>query len=247
MSIMKQKIFFKLYSLLLRVLHKDYLSLNIFNPYGYSIIYSKDLEETSLSSMEHYIKYGITNNYQIGNNPPRDLFFEKGYQFLYKDEIKNLQPWVHYCLYGFKHHYNNGNNPPNDLFDPVYYLDKYWDVLQSRMNPWEHYVIYGYNEGRSAKDPKAESDYDLIKNSHYFDAEYYKNSYPDLYVLDDIDLIKHYMIFGYKENRRTSPSFNAVEYVKILNLSPFVNPLLHYEKLGKFNINRSLIEMLIDY
>ena len=240
-----KKLFFKIYRLFLQMFHIEYLSLKIFNPYGYSIIYAKELEETKLSPLDHYIKYGIKRKLNRGNKPSKDLFYKKGYSFLYKDEIGDQDPWVHYCLYGFQQNYNNGVTPPTDVFDPLFYLNSNEDVLKSGMDPWEHYVTFGYKENRI---PKEDSQvyYDLIKNSAYFDPIFYKNNNMDLFVIDDLDPIMHYMCYGYRENRNPSPNFNAVEYARNLNLAPTINPLLHYEKIGKFEINTKLVESLTD-
>lgn len=85
-----------------------------------------------------------------------------------------------------------------------------------------------------SKDLNLMSDYDLIKNSLYFDSQWYLNTYKDVRE-NKIDPIKHYLNVGWKEFRRPGPSFSTLLYLnRYADVSQMgINPLLHYEKIGK--------------
>ncbi len=75
--------------------------------------------------------------------------------------------------------------------------------------------------------------YSTLKDSQFFDANYYISSY-NLDITEDNALI-HYLIKGFKENKNPSAEFNGNKY---LQMYPDVkrggyNPLVHYELFGK--------------
>lgn len=75
-------------------------------------------------------------------------------------------------------------------------------------------------------------DVQIIRNSAYFDKKWYLKTYPDV-ARAHCDPAEHYLIFGWRENRRPSPNFNAQIYMNSYPESRNMNPLLHYEKIGK--------------
>lgn len=89
------------------------------------------------------------------------------------------------------------------------------------------------------------TDYMAIKNSRFFDHDYYLNEYFNLN-LEGIDPIDHYLKFGFLEGKNPSNSFSTREYYEI---NPDVkracmNPLLHYEKFGKHQNRQISIDPL---
>ena len=77
-------------------------------------------------------------------------------------------------------------------------------------------------------------DYNLIKKSDLFDNEYYLANNEDVKKAN-MNPIKHYLKFGWKEGRNPSAEFDGNEY---LNKRPDVRvagicPLVHYIKFGK--------------
>ena len=78
-------------------------------------------------------------------------------------------------------------------------------------------------------------EYNLVKNSKYFDAQWYLKMYLDV-AAAKADPVKHYLDFGWKEGRNPSQKFNTDFYLseyKPKNMCP----LVHYEKYGqKLNI-----------
>ncbi len=81
---------------------------------------------------------------------------------------------------------------------------------------------------------KRQREYWIIKRSRLFDPEYYLLNYPDVRRAD-IDPLKHFVKYGWKEGRNPSKNFNVNFYftahpdVKISEK----NPLFHYIRYGK--------------
>lgn len=72
----------------------------------------------------------------------------------------------------------------------------------------------------------------LIRNSKYFDEEYYKLENPRV----KGDLCKHYYNIGWKEGKAPSYYFSTNYYLKNNNdvMESGINPLIHYLKSGQF-------------
>ncbi|TLT05667.1 hypothetical protein FE243_09535 [Aliarcobacter thereius] len=76
--------------------------------------------------------------------------------------------------------------------------------------------------------------YKTIKKSGLFDSKYYLFTYPDVRA-QDIDPIKHYILYGAREGRNPSLSFDTKFYLdnyKDVKESG-MNPLLHFIQYGK--------------
>jgi hypothetical protein len=79
------------------------------------------------------------------------------------------------------------------------------------------------------------SDADLLRNSEWFDADWYMHRYSDV-AQNGSDPAEHYLAFGAAEGRNPSPMFSTRRY---LENNPDVadsgmNPLVHYLKHGQF-------------
>ena len=76
-------------------------------------------------------------------------------------------------------------------------------------------------------------DYRAIKHSGLFDPDYYLLNYPDVRRAD-IDPLKHFVKYGWKEGRNPSEEFDIQHYLqsKPELLSANVNPLLDYLRSG---------------
>jgi GT2 family glycosyltransferase len=89
-------------------------------------------------------------------------------------------------------------------------------------------------------------DYFAIKHSGLFDEKYYLLHNPDVRRAD-INPLKHFMKYGWKEGRNPSESFNTNFYienhpsVKSDNINPLVHYIRHHGKEGK-PVNQSLIK-----
>src|SRR5436190_5980441 len=77
------------------------------------------------------------------------------------------------------------------------------------------------------------SDYEDVRKSRLFDAEYYLATYPD--VLErNVDPLVHYLEEGAPEGRNPHPDFDAGFYLEQCRLrgEEPANPLLHYIRIG---------------
>ncbi|MFC3612448.1 glycosyltransferase [Lutimaribacter marinistellae] len=79
-----------------------------------------------------------------------------------------------------------------------------------------------------------ETDYDILRRSEYFDADWYRLSHKDV-LLADICPVQHYLQGGAAENRDPGPRFSTGGYRRAQELPEEVNPLLHFETVGKQN------------
>lgn len=118
------------------------------------------------------------------------------------------QLWEHYVTYGAQENAEgNADREPNSWFDVNYYLGNYPDLVAAGITAGQalnHYFEYGINEGRS---------FDPVINASQFDAETYAEKNPDvreyygiaedaeLTAADKANLLKHYLSYGYAEDR----------------------------------------------
>jgi hypothetical protein len=87
---------------------------------------------------------------------------------------------------------------------------------------------------RRRKKTRIKAELILVKNSGFFDENWYLGKYSDVKV-KGMDPVKHYLYFGAEEGRNPSPEFNTRDY---LRLNPDVaeagiNPLVHYIQFGR--------------
>lgn len=77
-------------------------------------------------------------------------------------------------------------------------------------------------------------EYILIKESKYFNREWYVANYDDINK-PGLNPIVHYLMYGWKEGREPSSDFSGWKYIdKYPDVKKAgMNPLLHYEKYGK--------------
>ena len=89
------------------------------------------------------------------------------------------------------------------LFDEEYYLERYPDVKNSKINPLDHYLYYGYKEGRNP--------------GCLFDTNFYLKKYPDV-KKSGINPLIHYVDRGMKENRVKNRDDDSIkEHIKETN------------------------------
>lgn len=141
-----------------------------------------------------------------------------------------LDPVRHYLEHGCEYGCN-----PSLSFNGYEYLSRYPDLLKKKINPLLHYECYGRFEHRNFNNVsiKWNTRIDTIRNSRYFDEEWYLRYNPD--VRDSgIDPALHYYQFGGFEGRDPSERFCTDEYLSIHKdvKSAGINPLFHYEYDG---------------
>jgi GT2 family glycosyltransferase len=110
----------------------------------------------------------------------------------------------------------------SQLFDEAWYLQKYRDVADARLDPVTHYIEFGAGEGRNP--------------NPLFDSAWYLSYYPDVAAAGANPLV-HYVEYGSRvqEGRDPHPAFSTLYY---LAQNPEIaasgiNPLLHYLREGK--------------
>lgn len=186
------------------------------------------------------------------------FFDEDFYIRAYPDVmISKLKPVRHYLLYGGV----EGRNP-SELFDSSAYLLDHPEVEQSGMNPLVHFLLY--QNGKNVKgetryrqltekfltrhletqlrfqdrdaigDNLNNLEIQMIKESPYFDADYYWRVNADVQARGIAPEI-HFYHFGWKEGRNPGPLFDTFYY---LSANPDVkersiNPLIHFITSGK--------------
>jgi hypothetical protein len=79
-----------------------------------------------------------------------------------------------------------------------------------------------------------------IRNSAFFDAEFYLNSNPDVRA-SGMDAAVHYLVYGGREGRNPGPFFSTREYlVKFPDVAASgLNALAHYEIYGRCEMRRT--------
>lgn len=155
------------------------------------------------------------------------LFDDEFYRAAYPDVIgEGLDPAEHYVLYGGRE-----SRDPGPEFSSQAYLDRNPDVARSGVNPLVHYLRVGAREGR-AMNPLAE-DVVLVRQSGFFDEEYYRHFRPTLEA--DVDAVLHYVNHGVEEDLDPSEAFSTAAYLRRnpdLVLTG-MNPLVHFLRQGR--------------
>ena len=197
-----------------------------------------ELYGRKLEKFHYFIKdVGFNNVFPKKNHYFKVLNSEYFDGDWYKDEYNltnNTDPVIHYLLVG----YNKGYDPgPN--FSHLEYHECNKDI--GNVNPLVHYEVYGRKENRIIRiSDKGERDYNCILNSPYFDKEWYENTYE----IHDEDLIAHYLNVGYLKGYNPGPDFSTFEYLvrndDVKKMS--INPLLHYELLGRRENRKIMFE-----
>lgn len=195
-----------------------------------------------IKSLETVIKYGPSEYHAVAKSG----FFDVKYY-----RIHNPSLWFskqdlleHYLTIGWL----KGKNP-SKIFDGNKYLYMYPDVAKVGINPLIHYICHGRKEKRNAfpvenlfspryykssLTPRIENEYDLLKDSGYFNSLYYRLHNPSLW-FSCKNLLQHYLIFGWLNGKNPSAEFNGNKYLAVY---PDVeqakaNPLVHYLKKGR--------------
>jgi FMN phosphatase YigB (HAD superfamily) len=89
------------------------------------------------------------------------------------------------------------------------------------------------------------TDLEIVRNSAYFKADWYKKTYL---LNDDIDAAEHYLLVGWNNGFNPSKYFSTYQYLcdnpDVRNAG--MNPLVHYEKSGKFE-NRKITSVKYEH
>jgi hypothetical protein len=113
-----------------------------------------DVARAGANPLRHYIVVG-----EAEGRAPSPIFELRWYAKRHRaDGGKTL-------LAHFLRHRFDGTVSPIAEFDAAFYLNRYPDVAEARVDPFEHYLLYGYREGR---DPSPD-----------FDTKFYLHRYLD--------------------------------------------------------------------
>lgn len=163
-----------------------------------------------------------------------------------------MDPLTHFAGWGW-----HEGRRPNLYFDTAWYLRHNADVARAGLNPLVHYIRLGETENRS---PSAHFDLPFYRARHpgvtaepgagtllahflerrrtgqvtpiaEFDAAWYLLHHPDI-AAAGVDPFEHYLLWGWREGRNPSASFDTRFYVRrYLDPGQDENPLLHYRRL----------------
>lgn len=88
------------------------------------------------------------------------------------------------------------------------------------------------------------NDYIVVKYSRFFNSKWYKKTYK---LNKKEDAVKHYLTVGWRNGNNPSKNFSTINYLFLYSdvRELGVNPLVHYEKYGKYE-NKKLRELKFD-
>lgn len=135
-----------------------------------------------------------------------------------------IDPVLHYLRQGAR-----DGRDPSKAFSTNAYLRRNADV--GGMNPLVHYLRVGKPAGRALN--PLEDDIRLVRESGFFDEDYYRHFKPELPA--ERDAVRHYLRFGRRDGLDPSEKFSTSGY---LRQNPDVakttwNPLVHYLRHGR--------------
>lgn len=189
------------------------------------------------------------------------LFDKNFYLKTYRDvRLADVTPLEHYIQKGMKE-----DRRPNEHFDPIWYREFYTDVKEDESYPFIHYILFGKDENRFQNESENNQyqninkelvseeiiehveiieyteDERVILESGLFDENYYLNSYEDI-KQNNLNPLKHFCKYGWKEDRNPSKLFDTLFYLQRYKdiKDSGQNPLLHYIKYGQKE-NREIV------
>lgn len=193
------------------------------------ILYNLDFENDVAKPLGEVIEKwrgSFRFNHQAERTIRTSPYFDADWYKTQYPEIGDADAARHYLEKGYK----EGKNPSRE-FDGDYYINAHPDCKELGCNPLLHYECFM----RSNDDTSISADISelvklaTIRQSPFFDAEWYKANNPDI-KQKGIDPVEHYLKHGGFTRRDPSPYFCSDEY---LSINPDVrlariNPLYHY-------------------
>lgn len=202
--------------------------------------YLTQIDEETNYPLSHYLTIG----YKLGCNP-HPLFNSKFFANC-NGAVNDRVPLVVYSEFPTQE-----NHHVHPLFDPVFYTQRYPEVLTSGIDALSHYVLIGsgshfwpmpifwpdYYEKQLSKGSdcfdsllthyvlKGESE--SISPCPWFDIGFYKESYK-FTEKDERGVFAHYYYDGWKHDFMPSEKFSPKYLKSRYNIPVDVNPLVHY-------------------
>lgn len=189
-----------------------------------------DVAADGVDPLQHY----MTRGWLEGRDP--NPLFDTDWYLRNNPDVAgtNVNPLLHFIRSGAAE-----GRHPGPAFDPGWYLANNPDAAASGGDPLVHFLEHGHSEGRLATywhrpDFPTEVTVSRLRESVFFDADWYLAQYPDV-AASRIDPLAHYLSSGALEGRDPSPYFSTSYYAAI---NPDVvedgaNPLVHYITMGR--------------
>jgi glycosyltransferase involved in cell wall biosynthesis len=180
---------------------------------SYYVSQYPDVARAGISSLEHFFDFG----FREGRRP--NLYFDPQWYLAQNPDVQlaGFQPLFHYLAFG-----DIEGRRPSLLFDPAWYRKQ--NNLGETENALAHYL-----ENRTSCRFAPIAD---------FDIDHYAQAYPDV-AAAGIDAFEHYALYGYREGRVPSssfdPKFYALRYMAgATDENPFLHFLAHKHEPGVF-------------
>ena len=199
------------------------LYLKYLNNYNSLSQIKENESDNIIDFLESQVDIKNSISYKLINES--DLFDKQWYSNKYLDNDED--PIEHYLLIGASLAYSTSPE-----FNTEFYLEKYPEVKQSKLNPLVEYILIGKNQNRTINSINEEitiditdsQEYRMIKESKVFDDGWFKEEYN----LDNsVNPLEYYMNIGYQKNCKPNKSFNLEQFNKN-QADNTENPLIYY-------------------
>ncbi|MDO5851711.1 MAG: glycosyltransferase [Methanobacteriaceae archaeon] len=211
-----------------------------------------DVKKEDINPLYHYLTIGKKEGRTIRKTPLKHQMevisdsglFDSEYYLENYTDIKeaNLDPLEHYTKNGFKE-----QRSPSLTFSNNFYININKYVKENNINPLYHYITVFKEEQKRKKDlgkqyhqkitsfdvKQLKKEYDIIKNSTWFDTKWYLKNNPYI-EKTHMNPIMHYILFGADNGFDPHPFFSTNKYLKKNGdiKKEGINPLAHYISYG---------------
>lgn len=239
---------------------------------SYYLKHNSDTRLASETPIDHFCKVGIKED-----RKPNESFDSCWYREYYVDVKEDgAYSLVHYIIFGKNENRflnevekNEYEKLQADSFDTEFYKNNHEDlkVQEDGFDFILHYIRHGKKENREMKNishsaEPFESFLEVVniqeENLHYtedeksiinsglFSPHYYLESYQDVKATEQ-DPVKHFSIYGWKEDRNPNEKFSTRYYnTKYPDIKQSgMNPFIHWLKYGK-NESRFINSVEVD-
>ncbi|MEW6994786.1 glycosyltransferase [Colwelliaceae bacterium MEBiC 14330] len=202
--------------------------------------YLTQVDQEVDTPLSHYLSIG----YKLGFNP--HPLFDSKYFIICNGVVNNRAPLVIYSEFPTQE-----NHHVHPLFDPIFYTQRYPEVLTSGIDALSHYILIGsgshfwpmpifwpdyYQKQLSKNDScfdsllthyvqKGESD--SVSPCPWFDINFYKESYK-FTKQDERGVLAHYYYDGWKHDFMPSEKFSPKFIKSRYSIAADINPLVYY-------------------
>lgn len=188
---------------------------------NYYLQNNPDVAKAKMNPAKHYLLHGGFE----GRNPSEN--FDSFFYLHQNPDVKEsgINPLLHYVLHG-KDEGRTTREEKIEVEKAGEMTSEISDVHTTSLNN-SSFEIFREQEDDANEQIR------IIKESGFFDEDFYYSEYPDVKA-SGIDPLEHYCKYGWKEGRNPSASFETLYYVSVykdVNKSG-LNPLFHYAKTG---------------